>query len=83
MPDAHLLSLEEARTRILEDVLPLRGESLPLPEALGRVLSEDTILGLLLTRLTEGLVLALGGLEIVLGREGDGAVGTPDSSGER
>jgi molybdenum cofactor synthesis domain-containing protein len=37
-----LLSLDEARARILEDVLPLRAESLPLPEALGRVLAEET-----------------------------------------
>jgi len=42
MADPHLLSLEEARARILEDVLPLRAESRSLPEALGRVLSEDT-----------------------------------------
>ncbi len=36
-----LLSLDEARERMLEDVLPLRAETLPLPEALGRVLAED------------------------------------------
>ena len=42
MSDVILLPLEEARSRILEDVLPLRPESMPLPEALGRVLSEDT-----------------------------------------
>ncbi len=42
MPVDGLLTLEEARLRILDDVLPLRPESLPLPEALGRVLAEDT-----------------------------------------
>ncbi|MEX1296358.1 MAG: gephyrin-like molybdotransferase Glp [Candidatus Limnocylindrales bacterium] len=36
-----LLPLDEARARILEDVLPLRGGSTPLAEALGRVLAED------------------------------------------
>ncbi len=41
MPRPHLLPLEEARARILEDVLPLQPESLPLSEALGRVLAED------------------------------------------
>jgi molybdopterin molybdotransferase len=43
MTDPQLLSLEEARARMLEDVLPLRPESMPLPETLGRVLSEETI----------------------------------------
>ena len=42
MPEAPLLPLEAARARILEDALPLRAESLPLAEALGRVLAEDT-----------------------------------------
>jgi molybdopterin molybdotransferase len=37
------LSLEEARARILQDVLPLRAESLPLAEALGQVLAGDTV----------------------------------------
>ena len=37
----HLLSLEEARDLILTDVMPLRAETLPLPEALGRVLADD------------------------------------------
>ena len=41
MPASALLTLEEARGRILEDVLPLRAESRPLSEALGRVLAED------------------------------------------
>lgn len=41
MPGPDLLQLEVARARILEDVLPLRGESLPLAEALGRVLADD------------------------------------------
>ena len=36
-----LLTLEEARARMLEDVLPLRAETLPLAEALGRVLAQD------------------------------------------
>ena len=43
MPDERLLSLEEARSRILQDVLPLRPERVPLSEALGRVLAEDTL----------------------------------------
>jgi molybdenum cofactor synthesis domain-containing protein len=41
MPGPDLLPLDDARTRILEDVLPLRGGSTPLAEALGRVLAED------------------------------------------
>ena len=36
-----LLTLEEARARMLEDVLPLRAEAIPLAEALGRVLAQD------------------------------------------
>jgi len=42
MADVSLLPPDEARERILEDVLPLRAERLPLPEALGRVLATDT-----------------------------------------
>ena len=42
MPDEQLRSLDDARELILEDVLPLRAESMPLSEALGGVLSEDT-----------------------------------------
>jgi molybdopterin molybdotransferase len=41
MSGTHLLSLEEALERILEGVLPLRAESLPLSEGLGRVMAED------------------------------------------
>ena len=41
MAGTEMLPLEEARARILEDVLPLRPESLPLSEALGHVLAED------------------------------------------
>jgi len=41
MAPTDLLSLDEARAHILEDVLPLRSESVPLAEALGRVLAED------------------------------------------
>ncbi len=41
MSASDLLPLEEARARILEDVLPLRGGATPLGEALGRVLAED------------------------------------------
>ena len=41
MPAHPLVSLEEARQRILQDVLPLRAETLPLAEALGRVLAVD------------------------------------------
>jgi molybdopterin molybdotransferase len=43
MPDESLMSLEDARERILRDVLPLRPERVPLAEALGRVLAEDTV----------------------------------------
>lgn len=42
MPQHPLLRLEEARERMLHDVLPLRGETVPLVEALGRVLAADT-----------------------------------------
>ena len=38
-----LLPLDEARARILEDVLPLRAGATPLAESLGRVLAEDAI----------------------------------------
>ena len=41
MSGSDLLPLDEARARILEDVLPLRGGSTPLAESLGRVLAED------------------------------------------
>ena len=41
MSGSDLLPLDDARARILEDVLPLRGGATPLPEALGRVLAED------------------------------------------
>ena len=41
MSGPQLLSLEEALEHILQGVLPLRPEPLPLSEALGRVLSED------------------------------------------
>ena len=35
------LSLDEARARILRDVLPLLPQTVPLAEALGRVLASD------------------------------------------
>lgn len=38
-----ILSVEEARARILEHVHPLEPESLPILEALGRVLYEDVV----------------------------------------
>ena len=41
MAGPDLLPFEEARARILEDLLPLRAESMPLAEALGQVLAED------------------------------------------
>jgi molybdenum cofactor synthesis domain-containing protein len=41
MAVADLLSLDEARARILRDVLPLLPQTVPLAEALGRVLAED------------------------------------------
>jgi len=43
MPGPDLLPLEEARARILEDVLPLRPVSMPLAECRGRVLAEEAI----------------------------------------
>jgi molybdopterin molybdotransferase len=43
MADGRLLSLEEARARIYEDLLPLRAEIVPLSEALGRVLAVDAV----------------------------------------
>lgn len=42
MADGRLLTLEEARARIFEDIVPLRAETVPLSEALGRVLAADT-----------------------------------------
>ena len=42
MSDQPLLSLEEARRRIMAGVEPLPAEELPLPHALGRVLATDT-----------------------------------------
>ncbi len=50
MPADPLLSLEEARRRILADVQPLRSEPVPLGEALGRVLAVDTTARLTLPR---------------------------------
>jgi molybdenum cofactor synthesis domain-containing protein len=50
MPDHALLGLEEARRLILQDVLPLRAETVPLSEALGRVLASDTVALLTLPR---------------------------------
>ncbi len=41
MPGPDLLPLEEARARILEDVLPLRPVAVPLAECRGRVLAEE------------------------------------------
>jgi molybdenum cofactor synthesis domain-containing protein len=41
MSEPDLLSLDEARTRILDDVLPLRSGARPLAESLGRVLAAD------------------------------------------
>ncbi len=43
MAGTDLLTLEQARARMLEDVLPLRAGSLPLAEALGRVLAEESV----------------------------------------
>jgi molybdopterin molybdotransferase len=43
MADHRLVSLDDARRRILEDVLPLRAETVPLAEALGRVLAADSV----------------------------------------
>ena len=36
-----LISIDEARARVLEAVRPLEAEEVPLAEALGRVLAED------------------------------------------
>jgi molybdenum cofactor synthesis domain-containing protein len=41
MADEGTLTLDEARSRILRDVLPLLPETVPLSEALGRVLAAD------------------------------------------
>jgi molybdopterin molybdotransferase len=41
MPEPALLSLDDARARILDDVLPLRAGTMPLAEARGRVLADD------------------------------------------
>ncbi len=38
-----MLTVEEARERVLASILPLPAESVPLDEALGRVLAEDAI----------------------------------------
>jgi molybdopterin molybdotransferase len=46
MPDDGMISVEEARARILEVVKRLGPETKPLPEALGQVLAEDVYSGL-------------------------------------
>jgi len=38
-----LISIEEARARVLAEALPLPVESCPLPDALGMVLAEDVV----------------------------------------
>ena len=45
-----MLSVDEARERILTHFSPLPAEDVPLPEALGRVLAEDAIAGEALPR---------------------------------
>ena len=40
---AKLVSIEDARSRILAEALPLPAETVPLPEAVGSVLAEDII----------------------------------------
>src|SRR5512147_911308 len=39
----HMLTVEEARERILAHFQPLAAEDVPLPDALGRVLAQDAI----------------------------------------
>lgn len=50
MSGSDLLPLDDARARILEDVLPLRGGATPLAESIGRVLAEDVTALLTLPR---------------------------------
>src|SRR5436190_19248434 len=45
MPGA-LITVDEARDRVLAAVRPLAGERVPVEEALGRVLAEDVVAGL-------------------------------------
>ena len=40
---AKLISIEEARSRVLAEALPLSAETVPLPDALGSVLAEEII----------------------------------------
>jgi molybdopterin molybdotransferase len=40
---AKLISIEEARSRVLAEAIPLPPETVPLPDALGSVLAEDII----------------------------------------
>ncbi len=42
---AQMLSVEEARERILDHIRPLAAEEVALPGALGRVLAEDAVAG--------------------------------------
>jgi molybdenum cofactor synthesis domain-containing protein len=50
MATDHLLSLDDARARILRDVLPLLPETVPLAEGLGRILAHDAAALLTLPR---------------------------------
>ena len=40
---AKLISIEEARSRVLAEASPLPAETVPLPDAVGSVLAEDII----------------------------------------
>jgi len=50
MAHSDMLSLDEARARILRDILPLLPETIPLAEGLGRVLAHDAAAVLTLPR---------------------------------
>ena len=73
MSGTDLLPLDDARARILEDVLPLRGGATPLAEALGRVLAEDATALLTLPPWDNS---AMDGYAV---RSGDVAEATPDT----
>ena len=47
---AGLLTVEDALARVLERVRPLESETVPLAEAIGRVLAEDAIAAIDLPR---------------------------------
>jgi len=70
---AQMLSVEEARGRILDHIRPLTAEEVPLPGALGRILAEDAIAGEALPPFTNS---AMDGYAV---RSADTAGGSPES----